>query len=153
MSGENSNAHKDQQDGPGENMHHVLEETGDNNGIQEWENECSVPDWPGGNDDTTSKDAQEGDREYHVLEGPDGDSYSDTNEEENHEYHVLEGSSGEQKSDTNKGIQNHEYHVLEGPGNSSRDANAGIQMGDHEYHVLEGMTPELEGSEEGEKRE
>ena len=66
-------------------------------------------------------------------------------------YHTLEGP-GEENSDTSTGIQDHEYHVLEGQGDSySSDTNEGIQERDHEYHVLEGMTPELEGSEEGEE--
>ena len=118
MSGENSDEHKDQQDG---------------------ENEYSAPDRQGGSDGHISKDAQEGDHEYHVLEG------------QEHEYHVLEGP-GEENSETSTGIQSHEYHVLEGQGDSySSDTNEGIQERDHEYHVLEGMTPELEGSKEGEE--
>ena len=137
MSGENSDAHKDQQDG--QCVYHVLRKTGNINDTREGDNGYSVPDRPGGNNGHISKDAQEGDHEYHLLEDPE------------HEYHVLEGP-GEENSDTSTGIQDHEYHVLEGPGDSyNSDTNEGIQEGDHEYHVLEGMTPELEGSEEGEE--
>ena len=92
-SGENSDAHKDQQDG---------ENVGNINDTRERENEYSAPNRQGGSDGHISKDAQEGNHEYHVLEGPE------------HEYHVLEGLGD--SNDTNEGIQerDHEYHILEG---------------------------------------
>ena len=122
MSGENSDTHKDQQDG--ENVVNM-------NDTRERENEYSAPNRHGGSDGHISKDAQEGGHEYHVLEGPE------------HEYHVLKGP-GEEYSDTSTGIQSHEYHVFEGQGDSyNSDTNKEIQEGNHEYHILEGMIPEL----------
>ena len=87
-------AHKDQQDG--ESVYRVLQESGNINDTRESENEYSVLDRPGGNDDHISKNAQEGGHEYHILEGPE------------REYHMLE-SWREENSDTSTGIQNHEY--------------------------------------------
>ena len=85
------------------------------------------------------KDQQDGENEYSAPDRQGGSNghISKDAQEGGHEYHILEGPE-------------HEYHVLEGQGDS-HDTNEGIQERDHEYHVLEGMTPELEGSEEGEE--